>query len=99
MLNLYTVYVGDGFSNKMSRDRIVDHASTVLFMRSIKQLRRVLESKNPVGLLRIYETTSRGKRCNLSGLFVVALHLRALAPCRNPKGCALSHPIFVDGEA
>lgn len=30
-------------------------------------------------------TTSRGKRCNLSGLFVVALHLRASDPMQNPR--------------
>jgi len=30
-------------------------------------------------------TTSRGKHCNLSGLFVVALHLRASDPMQNPR--------------
>jgi len=30
-------------------------------------------------------TTSPGKHCNLSGLFVVALHLRASDPMQNPR--------------
>jgi len=41
-------------------------------------------------------TTSRGKHCNLSGLFVVALHLRASDPMRNPRARRIPPYISLD---
>lgn len=41
--------------------------------------------KIPELITNLRGTTSRGKHCNLSGLFVVALHLRASDPMQNPR--------------
>lgn len=80
--------------NVRALSRLVDREKSErpLFMPSTNEPRHTRAQKFSE-LITNLRTASRGKHCNLSGLFVVALHLRAFAPCRIPEP-AVSHPIY-----